>query len=76
MNDPQLADPAVTAVIDLGSISLKDVIELNSLARFTVGNLFVIPEPVVGLWSAVLALGCLRRETASQDSRWLALVIG
>ena len=53
-DDPVLQSDAYLAVIDLDTITLKSVIEMNSLARFDQDNVFMIPEPTAWCWCALL----------------------
>ncbi len=45
LNDSQLQSEEVLNVIDLDAVTLKSVIETNTLARFDRENLFLVPEP-------------------------------
>lgn len=47
--DPELQADEITAIIDLSTITLKDIIEMNTSVRFDVNNIFVIPEPMAAM---------------------------
>ena len=65
LRDPLLQEPEVAAVIDLETINLRQIIELNTLVRFDTDNLFVVPEPqTLGL---LLLLGC---GMLARNRRW------
>jgi peroxidase len=55
-NDPELQTAAIQAVIEIDAVTLKDIIEINTLARFDRDNLFVIPEPATYGICLVLAI--------------------
>ena len=65
-NDPLLGTPEIEAVIDLDTINLQEIIELNTLARYNVSNIFVIPEPsgLSLLWLGMIAVAWRRRRWA------------
>ncbi|MEM8678924.1 MAG: peroxidase family protein, partial [Planctomycetota bacterium] len=65
-NDPLLGTPEIQAVIDLDTINLQEIIELNTLARYNVSNIFVIPEPsgLSLLWLGMMAMAWRRRRWA------------
>ena len=65
LRDPLLETPEIAAVIDLDTINLRQIIELNTLARFSTDNLFVVPEPTA--WGLLLLFGC---GLCARNRRW------
>ena len=45
LNDAALNTQEVLGVIDLGSVTLRDILELNTDARYSTNNVFLVPEP-------------------------------
>jgi hypothetical protein len=66
LHDTEMNTPAIEAVIDMHSISLKDMIERNTNVRYDVDNIFVVPEPAAGMWGLALLLVCCRRVLCAQ----------